>query len=303
MRGTFLESENKLSCDLANFIFVGINYCSAGYLKGVELAPSKIRELSYRYANADGSSHPLKVYSPEEGYILKDLVIKDYGDIKAESLEKLYENLASIDFPISSIPIFVGGDHSVTYELVRRVCEMKKERKTVVVQFDAHSDFIDEFEEYPHGSVMNAISKLEGVERIIHFGIRGNLNSEPAISSSKKVGNMVVPYNEVDERLSEVLNYIQDKNVYITFDTDFLNPACAPATNCPEPGGPSYEEALKYLKSIIQNAGHIMAMDIVEYNPTCEGAILTGTTLVNLIMEVISYMKSKETTCDYRMEE
>ena len=90
--------------------------------------------------------------------------------------------------------------------------------------------------------------------------------------------------------------YLKGKNVYITFDIDFLNPAIAPATNCPEPGGPSYYETLKYLKEVISSSKKIIGVDFVEYNPTCEGSVLTGTTIVNLIMETLSYMTKYNTT-------
>ena len=289
MSKKFLGSKTNLEC--SDFTFVGIEYCSADYLRGVELAADKVRELSERYANADGSAYPLKVYSPEEGFILKNTFIQDFGNITASTPIEL--RMALKKTPISSIPIFVGGDHSVTYELIRRVTREMRDEKIIVVQFDAHSDYIDEYAEYPHGSVMNETHKLEAVEKIIHFGIRGNLNSSPAITSSKKDGNIVVPYYQINACVDEVVEAIKNKAVYITFDTDFMCPAYAPATNCPEPGGPNYEETLLYLKTIIQNVGCIVGLDFVEYNPLCEGANLTGVTLVNLIMEVMSYYKDR----------
>lgn len=292
MRNTFLGSTKNPVC--SDFTFVGINYYSVDYLKGVELAADKVRKLSDRYANADGSAYPLKVYSPEDGFILLNTTIRDLGDITAANQEELRMELDKTLF--SSIPIFVGGDHSVTYELIRRVTRDMEDKKIVVVQFDAHSDYIDEYTEYPHGSVMNETHKLNAVEKIIHFGIRGNLNCEPAITSSKNDGNIVVPYYKITDYMNEVLDVIKDRVVYITFDTDFMCPMYAPATNCPEPGGPNYEETLQYIKTIIQSSGSIVGMDFVEYNPKCEGAVLTGTTIVNLIMEAMSYYMAKSTT-------
>lgn len=300
MRNTFLELE-KMQTGRGDFCFVGINFCSAEYLLGVEKAADKVRELSYRYANADGTSLPLKVYSPEEGYILKDLIAYDLGNVSASSLEGLDRALSKLNLQTGCIPVFVGGDHSVSYELVKKIGFQNNE--IVVIQFDAHSDFIDEFEEYPHGSVMNEISKLKQVSKIIHFGIRGNLNSGPAISESLKNGNMVIPYVEIEKRYSELLEYLGGKKVYITFDTDFLNPIYASATNCPEPGGPSYEDTIRYFKGVIQSSKEIVGMDFVEYNPTCEGAILTGTTIVNLIMEAMSYISKKKYNGLYREKE
>lgn len=287
MKDTFLGLESK-PCGKCGFAFVGINFYSTEYLKGVEKAASKVRALSNRYANADGSSLPLKVYSPEEGYILKDTCVYDFGDIEASSLDELESKILGADFGENHIPIFVGSDHSITHKFVKRM--IKGKEKIVVVQFDAHSDFIDEYENYPHGSVMNEVSKLDGVEKIIHFGIRGNLNSGPAIASSKEKGNIVIPYVSIKSRFIGLLEYLKNKKIYITFDIDFLNPTYAPATNCPEPGGPSYEETLKLLKMIINTSRKVVGMDFVEFNPECEGANLTGTTIVNLIMESLSYM-------------
>ena len=289
MRGTFLESDSFTNN--SNFCFVGIAYCSADYLKGVEEASYSIRELSYRYANADGTSSPLKVFNPEKGYILKDVIIRDAGTVVAADRKELGEGLNSLAIDKSEVPIFVGGDHSVTYETVRRVCD----EETVVVQFDAHSDYIDEFEEYPHGSVMNAVGKLDNVKKIIHFGLRGNLNSGPAINQSVKDGNDVIIGKRIEEDLYKALNAVRKKNIYITFDVDFLNPMVAPATNCPEPGGLGYEKTLEYLERIIRASKKVVGLDFVEYNPTLEGSNVTGITLVNIIMEAMNYINSKET--------
>lgn len=293
MKNTFLELENKPMRSY-DFCYIGICYCSADYLLGVEKAADKVRALSYRYANADGSSLPLKVYGPDEGYILKDVKAYDGGNVCASSIGELEEKLSKLELQSGCTPVFVGGDHSVTYGLVKKIA--MKNDDFVVVQFDAHSDFIDEYEDYPHGSVMCEVSKLEQVSKIIHFGIRGNLNCKPAIDNSIEKGNIVAPYYQLGEKLGEVLDAIKGKKVYITFDTDFLNPAIAPATNCPEPGGPSYEETLSFMKNIISASGDVIGLDFVEFNPNEEGANLTGTTIVNLIMEVLSYMKNKNTT-------
>lgn len=292
MTNTFLESKKDIEC--SDFDFIGIEYCSADYLQGVELAADNVRKLSYRYANADGSAYPLKIYSPEEGFILYNTIIRDLGNIRATSNEELRMKLENIKY--NNIPVFVGGDHSVTYELIRKVTSNNKEQKIIVVQFDAHSDYIDEYAEYPHGSVMKEIHKLESVDKIIHFGIRGNLNCKPAIINSKEDGNLVVPYYKIVDYLAEVKRQIKDKSIYITFDMDFMNPIYAPATNSLEPGGPGYEETLIYLKEIIQASKNVIGLDFVEYNPKCEGAVLTGTTLVNLIMETMSYINEKKAT-------
>ena len=289
MQNTFLNlnsSEKK-----ADFCFVGIECCSAEYLFGVERAANVVRNLSQRYANADGSHLPLKVYNAEQGFILNKIVAFDTGNVTA-NLSELEDELANIKLESGCVPIFVGGDHSVSYPIVKNI--LNSHDDIVVIQFDAHSDYIDEYYEYPHGSVMNEISKLDKVEKIIHFGLRGNLNSGPAIKQTVADGNMVILYKDISSSLNYVLEQIKGKKVYISFDMDFLNPAVAPATNCPEPGGPPYEETLEYLKNIISYAKEVVGMDIVEYNPLCEGATITGLVVVNIIMECMHYIHSKK---------
>ena len=109
MRGTFLESDSFSANKKVDFCFVGIAYCSADYLNGVEEASESIRKLSYRYANADGTSSPLKIFSPEDGYVLKDALIIDAGTIKANSREELADSLKELNIPEGAIPVFVGA--------------------------------------------------------------------------------------------------------------------------------------------------------------------------------------------------
>jgi len=289
MQNTFLNlnsSEKK-----ADFCFVGIECCSAEHLSGVECAADNVRNLSKRYANADGSQLPIKVYNAEQGFILNKVIVFDAGTVTA-NLSEIEEKLSKLEFEDGCVPIFVGGDHSVSYPIVKNI--LNSHDDIVVIQFDAHSDYIDEYYEYPHGSVMNEISKLDKVEKIIHFGLRGNLNSGPAIKQTVADGNMVILYKDISSSLNYVLEQVKGKKVYISFDMDFLNPVVAPATNCPEPGGPSYEETLEYLKNIISYAKEVVGMDIVEYNPLCVGAIITGIVVVNIIMECIHYIHSKK---------
>ena len=194
MKTTFLGVDGVAATKKVDYTIVGINTCSAPYLKGVELGADTLRIASWRYANEDGSSLPIKVFSPERGYILQNTNLADYGNIEAKTESDLILKLSKVDFSELGIPIFIGADHSVTYYLVNRIQEERKGKGIVVLQFAAHSDYIDEFADYPHGSVMCETSRVSGVEKVIHFGLRGNLNCGPALRQSKFDGNMIVPF-------------------------------------------------------------------------------------------------------------
>lgn len=293
MRGTFLEVESVDKTPKVDYTIVGINYNSADYLKGVEQAADSLRKASFRYGNADGSSLPIKVYSPERGYILQNTNLADYGNIEVSSESDLILKLKNIDFSKLGTPIFIGSDHAITYYTVERIQQERKSKPIIVFQFDAHSDYIDEFADYPHGSVMCETSRIDGVDKIIHFGLRGNLNCGPALLESKRRGNIIISYEEIMMMFLKVLAEIKDKDIYITFDTDFLNPMVAPATDNPEPGGPTYENTIYYLKGIIESCSNVVGMDVVEYNPTREGSSVTASTLVNIIMESLGFLTRK----------
>jgi len=293
MKTTFLGVDGVAATKKVNYTIVGINTCSAPYLKGVELGADTLRIASWRYANEDGSSLPIKVFSPERGYILQNTNLADYGNIEAKTESDLILKLSKVDFSELGTPIFIGADHSVTYYLVNRIQEERKGKGIVVLQFDAHSDYIDEFADYPHGSVMCETSRVSGVEKVIHFGLRGNLNCGPALRQSKLDGNMIVPFKDIKMDFSKVLKEIEGKDIYITFDTDFLNPMVAPATNNPEPGGPLYEDTIYYLQSVIESAKNVVGMDFVEFNPQCQGSSVTAATLVNIIMESLGFLSRK----------
>lgn len=293
MRGTFLEVESVENTKQVDYTIVGINYCSAGYLKGVEHAADALRRASYRYGNADGSSLPIKVYSPERGYILQKTNLADYGNLNVKTETDLILQLKNMDLSKLGTPIFIGSDHAVTYYLVDKLARENKDKEIIVVQFDAHSDYIDEFADYPHGSVMRETSRIDNVSKVIHFGLRGNLNCGPALQDSKNDGNAIIPYKDIDTMFHRVLGEIKDKEIYITFDTDFLNPVVAPATDNPEPGGPMYEETIRYIKGVIESCSNVVGIDFVEYNPKCEGSSVTAATLVNIIMESLGFLTSK----------
>ena len=216
MRGTFLEVESVDKTHKVDYSIVGINYCSAEYLKGVEYAADSLRKASFRYGNADGSSLPIKVFSPERGYILQNTNLADYGNIEVSSESDLILKLKNLDLSQLGTSIFIGGDHAITYYTVDRIQKERNSKPIIVFQFDAHSDYIDEFADYPHGSVMCETSRIDGVEKIIHFGLRGNLNCGPALLESKRHGNIIIPYKDIKMMFNKVLGELKDKDIPIT---------------------------------------------------------------------------------------
>ena len=151
-----------------------------------------------------------------------------------------------------------GGEHSVSIGSIRAVGE--KYENLTVLQLDAHTDLRPEF----HGSTSNhacAVFEANQKHNLVQVGIR-----------SCDVEEMqYVPKGQCfwAHEIAENPNWIDDVlekvsgNVYITIDLDAFDPAIAPSTGTPEPGGLQWYPTLKLLRKVFEKC-NVVAFDIVE---------------------------------------
>ena len=151
-----------------------------------------------------------------------------------------------------------GGEHSVSIGSIRAVGE--KYENLTVLQLDAHTDLRPEF----HGSTSNhacAVFEANQKHNLVQVGIR-----------SCDVEEMqYVPKGQCfwAHEIAENSNWIDDVlekvsgNVYITIDLDAFDPAIAPSTGTPEPGGLQWYPTLKLLRKVFEKC-NVVAFDIVE---------------------------------------
>lgn len=281
MKRKFLNVHNKP--EDSNFGIIGIETCSSKELKGTVRAFKEIRKLSQRYANGDGSSFPLKIYNPEKNYLLPNVKICDCGSIrcKFKNLEKEIE--LNDFFSKNYTPIFLGGDHAVTYSITKNISE-----PFTIIHCDAHGDYLNEFEFDPHGSVMYEVNKNAYLDKIIHLGLRGNLNTGPGLNESLSKGNIILTRSNLKTK-NDISSLIKTKKIYISIDTDFFDPSIAMGTNYPEHNGILYEEALNLFQNVIRKK-EVIGIDIVEYNPDLDVSNITGLLITNLIMELMHFI-------------
>lgn len=279
--------------EIPDVVFLGVSANTSYYdVPGVENGTNGIREVSQRYSNADGSSYPSLIYNPERGYILRGIKIQDAGDIGGEIGEFESQVTAKVKEILSNgaFPIVLGGDHYITESVLEAY-----ETPLTVIQIDAHSDYLPFEAECPHGSVMRASYNLDNVTKIIHAGLRGNLNCGESIKQSIADGNHVVTDSELKQgRLEAILSLIdQDELVYITFDADALDPSIAPAVGVPEPNGIDYQLAHEIITGLSKHR-KVVGFEFVEYNPKLEQNPITGIHIVNLIIDFMSSQFQKK---------
>lgn len=160
--------------------------------------------------------------------------------------------------------IGLGGEHSVTSALVRAV--RSKHRRLSVLQIDAHADLRDRYHEspYSHACVMRRIHEL-GVSAV-GVGIRSYSREEARfIRSAKKEIVHAHECHRSENWIDEVVQSLGDR-VYVTVDIDGFDPAYAPGTGTPEPGGLDWRQVADLLAAVA-SAREIVGADVVEVRP------------------------------------
>ena len=205
----------------------------------------------------------------------------DRGDLNQPDFEKIERAVADLmgeDYR----PVCLGGDHSITYPILRAVG--KAIPGLTIVHFDAHPDLYDELDgnRHSHGCPFARIMEEGLAPRLIQLGIR-TMNGHQREQASR-FGVEVVHMRDLPaiEKLQNITG-----PVYISFDIDVLDPAFAPGISHREPGGMSVREAITHLHSI---RGEIIGADVVEYNPRQDVSGMTAIVAAKILKEVLGRM-------------
>lgn len=249
---------------------------TVSFRPGARMGPQQIRMVS----------EGIEEYSC---YLDKDLADKKYYDCGDVSLPfgnvvqslKIIEEVAKEIFSDNKFPIFLGGEHLVSYPLIKAAYE--KYPDMVLIHFDAHADLRTDYmgEENSHATVMRRAAELIGGKNVYQFGIRSGTADEFAYA--KENTNMFI--DEVVEPLSRVIPELKNRPVYITLDIDVVDPAFAPGTGTPEAGGCSSREIIKCIHML--GEANVIGFDLVEVLPTHDLSDRTALLAAKLIREAI----------------
>ena len=191
--------------------------------------------------------------------------------------------------------VALGGDHTIALPVLRVLHRMFG--PIAVVHFDAHLDTWDTYfgAAYTHGTPFRRASEegLLAKGHCIHLGIRGTLYDRLDLSDDSELGFLVRPARAMGEaRLDEVLvdlhERVGDRPVYVSVDIDVLDPAFAPGTGTPEPGGLTSRELLGLLRGLEDLP--VVGADVVEVAPAYDHAQITALAAAHVAYELISVM-------------
>lgn len=162
----------------------------------------------------------------------------------------------------------LGGEHSITYGVVKGLLEVR-DRPLTVVQLDAHCDLRDSYEgsPYSHASVSRRMLSLPQVEQILQLGIRSLCTEEAEVAKSdSRVRVWFTEDVHADRFEQELRERVRGKDIYLTVDVDGFDPTLIPSTGTPEPWGLTYAQGERIFRILAEEA-NLVAFDCVELAP------------------------------------
>ena len=192
-------------------------------------------------------------------------------------------------------PLTAGGDHLTSLPVLRAI---SNNGPLGMIHFDSHTDLFHSYFDgtmFTHGTPFRRAveENLLDPKRVIQIGIRGTQYDREDLDFADSVGIRVVKIEEFFDRgiqdvMAEAREIVGDKETYISYDIDFIDPAFAPGTGTPEVGGPNSYEALKVVREL---AGvKIVGADMVEVSPPFDPSSNTAFLGVSVMFELLCQM-------------
>ncbi|MCG8991104.1 agmatinase [Laribacter hongkongensis] len=256
---------------------------------GARLGPQAVRAASVQLAE-------LKPF-PWGFDPFEELAVVDYGDCWFDAHNPLtikdsIVNHARTIINAGARMLTFGGDHYVTYPLLIAHAE-KYGKPLSLIHFDAHCDTWpdDSPDSLNHGTMFYKAVKdgLIDPARSVQVGIR-TWNDD--FMGIQRLDAPTVHEIGVDETIRRILAIVGDNPTYLTFDIDCLDPAFAPGTGTPVPGGLTSAQALK----IIRNMGdvNLVGMDVVEVSPPFDQSEITAIAAAHIACDLLCVLRNRK---------
>lgn len=255
---------------------------TVSFRPGARFGPQKIREVSFG----------LEEYSPYLDRDLSDTLFFDAGDLDlvfgdVQKSLKIIEDAADEIFRSGRKPLFLGGEHLITYPVIKSANRVYDD--LVILHFDAHADLRDNYlgSLDSHASVIKRCADLIGSKNVYQFGIRSGTKEE--FDWGNRNTNFF-PF-EVIKPLQAILPEISNKQIYLTIDIDVVDPSYACGTGTPEPGGCTPQDIFQSL--LLLKDLQIIGMDVVEVSPVYDNTDRTAVLAAKIVREgMLSFLNA-----------
>lgn len=255
---------------------------------GTRLGPRQIRD----------ESRMLRPYNmATRAAPFDSLQVADIGDVPINTFDlKKSVNIITDHYreilSHGSTPLTLGGDHTLTWPILRAVKEVHG--PVALIHVDAHADINEHMfgETVAHGCPFRRAWEDECLlnDKVFQIGLRGTGYAPEDFDWGREQGWKVVQaeecwYRSLAPLMEQVRETIGDAPVYLSFDIDSLDPAFAPGTGTVEPGGLTTWQALEIVRGC---AGlNVIGCDLVEVSPPYDTSGNTALVAANLLFEML----------------
>ncbi len=267
---------------------------------GARFGPRAIRAASYvrREAHHLGLGvEPFKVLRVFD-YGDADVIPGDIERTNAAIKAKVREVVDA-----GALPIVLGGDHSITFPSASAVAEALGQGTVGVVHFDAHADTGNDSWGVllSHGTPMRRLIESGAVagRHFVQVGLRGYWPGPELFGWMREQGMRWHTMHDIqcrgfDAVLAEAIEQALDgpARLYLSVDIDVLDPAYAPGTGTPEPGGLTARELLLAVREVVLRTD-LAGADVVEVSPPYDPAGVTAEAAHRVVLEVLSALAAK----------
>lgn len=294
MRTPFYQDTTELDIALVGVAFDG----GVTGRPGARLGPREIRNQSSLIGLKNHQNGIVPYLNCRIGD-LGDVPISNRYNLKnsIKEIENFYHNLKKTNV----IPITAGGDHSITYPILKA---LGTKQPLALIHIDAHCDTAPEIvgSKFQHGSPLyNAVKAgVLDPKRTIQIGIRGP--HEYLWEFSYKSGMHVIHIEEFREMglkavIAKARKIVGDAPTYISFDVDAIDPAFAPGTGTPEIGGLTSFEGQHLIRGL--RGLNLVGADIVEVSPPFDPGYCTALLGATLMFELLCIISDSFATKEH----
>ncbi len=264
---------------------------------GTRFGPQYIRQTCYLPHDGSRPSLALGVDA------LRDLRVYDAGDVEmfsGDAVRSVRDLQVAVHAVASTgvIPLILGGDHTIAWPDAAALAQHVGAGRVSMVHFDAHADTGDiEFGSLVgHGQPMRRLIESGAVrgDRFLQIGLRGYWPPPATLDWMAQQGMRSYEMSEIGARgldtcLSEAFGIAVDDCdcVFLSVDIDVCDPAHAPGTGTPEPGGLSARQLLDSVRRVCYELP-VGGIDVVEVSPPYDHAEITSFLANRVVLEALS---------------
>ena len=255
-----------------------------------------------RLADAYGTSPPSRPNMALGVDPFRDLAVVDRGDadVAPGDPEQSHVAIRRVVGEVAAagvVPVVLGGDHSIAHPDVAAVAEALRPDPLGLVHLDAHADTASELHGVvrSHGTPFRLLvdeGSLRG-EHVVQLGLRGYWPGPQEFDWARECGVRWHLMEEIRQRgidvvTEEAITAMEGlEHVFLSVDVDVCDPAFAPGTGTPEPGGLSAGDLLASVRRL-SAALPIAGLEVVEVSPPYDHAEITALLAHRVVLEVLS---------------